>query len=216
MTLEHTQVRETLVKMTLKLMEKGGLEDVKARRVAELAGVSVGTIYNLFGSFDRLILAANIRIYDDLGALGLARAGQAEAEIARTGIASPRERVLLRLSRLADAYVDFVAANSGRWSALLAFNRTRGLSGDEDNLKHLDALIGIIADMLEEAPLWPVAEERRRAARALWSSVHGIVSTNYFAGNEVLARQSISALLGILLGTLVDGMFAPRADMPVQ
>ena len=70
MTLEHGAVRETLIKTTLDLMEKGGLEAVKARMVAKAVGVSVGTVYNLFGSVDRLVLAANLRIYQRLNDLG--------------------------------------------------------------------------------------------------------------------------------------------------
>ena len=70
MTLEHTAVREALIKSTLSLMQEGGLAAVKARAVADQAGVSVGTVYNLFGNVDQLMLAANLRIYDDLGAIG--------------------------------------------------------------------------------------------------------------------------------------------------
>jgi AcrR family transcriptional regulator len=216
MTLEHDAVRETLVKTVLKLMEKGGLEGVKARKVAELAGVSVGTIYNLFGNFDGLILAANLKIYGDLGAVGQARATRIEAELAKRPPTAPRERVLARLSGLADAYVDFVAANSSRWSALLAFNRTRGLSANEDNLGHLNALIDIIGAMLDEVPRWKAPRERRAAARALWSAVHGIVTTNFFGGDEATARQRTSGLLNLLLTTLVDGMFAENAAKPVE
>ena len=70
MTLEHAAVREALIKSTLALMQEGGLAAVKARTVADQAGVSVGTVYNLFGNVDQLILAANLKIYEDLGALG--------------------------------------------------------------------------------------------------------------------------------------------------
>jgi AcrR family transcriptional regulator len=208
MTLEQATVREKLVKTALKLMEKGGLEDVKARKVAEIAGVSVGTIYNFFGNFDRLILAANVKVYEELGSLGITRAQQIEEEIARKQLKTPRERVLARLMGLAETYVDFVAANANRWAALLAFNRTRGLSSNEDNSQHLNALIDIVGRMLEEAPIWRRPTERRAAARALWSAVHGVVSTNFFGVEEKVARARTTELLSLLLATLVDGMFA--------
>lgn len=208
MTLEHPAVRETLVKTTLKLMEKGGLETVKARKVAELSGVSVGTIYNLFGNFDGLILAASVKVYEELQKVGLAAAQRIEAALEAQQFATPRERVLYRLSALADTYVGFVAANANRWNALLAFNRSRGLSGTEDTLKHLGELMDIIGRMLDEAPLWKAKGERRLAARALWSAVHGVVITNFSAGEQESARARTSQLLNLLLTVIVDGMFA--------
>ncbi len=213
MTLEHRSVRENLIKTTLKLMEKGGLENVKARAVAELTGVSVGTIYNLFGNFDRLILSANSTIYAELAALGRERMARLEADIARR-IASGKladtahDRMLERLLGLGEVYVEFVSAHAARWSALLAFNRTRGVRDSEENQQQLAVLIDIVGDVIGEAPAWRTAAKRRLAARALWSAVHGIVTTNYFGGDEATARERTSGLLRILLTTIVDGAFA--------
>lgn len=217
MTLEHRSVRENLVKTTLKLMEKGGLESVKARAVAELTGVSVGTIYNLFGNFDRLILSANSTIYAELAALGRERMASIEAGIARR-VASgklpdtPQARMLERLLGLGEVYVDFVSANAARWSALLAFNRTRGVRDSEENQQQLAGLIDIVAAVIADAPAWPTAAKRRLAARALWSAVHGIVTTNYFGGEDATARERTSALLRLLLTTLVHGAFAEAGE----
>jgi AcrR family transcriptional regulator len=219
MTLEHGAVRETLVKTTLKLMEKGGLEGVKARLVAQLAGVSVGTIYNLFGNFDRLILAANSKIYEELAALGHSRMAAIEASIDKR-VASgkladtPRNRLYERLVGLGEVYVDFVSSNASRWSALLAFNRTRGISANDENQVQLAALIEIVATTLADAPAWPTQAKRRLAARALWSAVHGIVTTNYFGGKEATARERTVALLRLLLGAVADGAFAAAPGSP--
>jgi AcrR family transcriptional regulator len=216
MTLEHGAVRDALITETLKLMEKGGLDTVKARVVAQLGGVSVGTIYNLFGNFDGLILAANRKIYEELGALGVGRTMAVEAEIRRKIAAgelpdTARARTMARLRGLAEAYVDFVAANANRWSALLAFNRTRAMRGNAENLEQLNSLIDLVGNVLGEVPRWRTAEERRYAARMLWSAVHGIVTMNFFGGDEATARARTSTLLEYLLTTLVEGMFEPEA-----
>jgi AcrR family transcriptional regulator len=218
MTLEHGAVREALIGMTLKLMDKGGLGQVKARLVAQLAGVSVGTIYNLFGSFERLIVAANLRIYADLAALGEASLPRIEAEvqarIAAGGLpGGARGRTLARLRGLADVYVEFVSANSNRWAALLAFNRSRNLRDNAENQQHLDSLIDIVGMALEEVPRWSSASERRLAARALWSAVHGVVTTNFFGGEPGAARTRTSHLLDLLMTLCVDGMFAEPAPV---
>lgn len=216
MTLKHGAVRETLVNTVLKLMEKGGLDHVKARTVADLGGVSVGTIYNLFGNFDGLILAANRTIYDELGALGARRIREIE-DVLRQRIAAgeladtAKARTFARLSALGETYVEFVVANANRWSALLAFNRTRAMRGNTDNLEQLNALIDLVGAVLEEVPLWQTPRRRRAAARMLWSSVHGIVTMNFFGGDESTARQRTSELLDMLLTTMVEGMFGASA-----
>jgi len=73
-------------------------------------------------------------------------------------------------------------------------------------------LIQIVGGMLDEAPLWKARNERRLAARALWSAVHGVVITNFSAGEEEAARARTSQLLNVLLGVIVEGMFAKHAN----
>ena len=214
MTLEHGAVRDALIKSTLALMEKGGLDAVKARVVAEQAGVSVGTVYNLFGNVDQLVLAANLKIYEELGTLGAERMTAIEADLQKRIKAgkladTSRNRLYLRLRGLAETYVGFVSGNANRWSALLAFNRTRAVSDNEDNLRHLNALIDILGEVLRDTPKWKTATERRQAGRALWSAVHGIVVTNFF-GDEAPARQRTLLLLDLLLATFADGVFASK------
>ena len=204
MTLEHKEVRQALIKATLELMDSGGLEAVKARPVAQAAGVSVGTIYNLVGTVDDLVQLANIQIYEELSAFGLERMRERDAML---GEGTARDRVLARLLTLADAYIDFVAGHANRWAALLAFNRAHDGAIAEDNLQHLLALIDIVGAVLRDAPAFADNGKRRLAARALWSAVHGIVSTNFYGGDQATARRRTAELNTVLLTTLVDGMF---------
>ena len=216
MTLEHSAVRENLIKTTLKLMEKGGLEAVKARLVANTVGVSVGTIYNLFGSVDRLVLAANARVYESLNEHGKASMALIEERIEREVAAgtledTPRNRTLVRLLGLSQTYIDFVAANANRWAALLAYNRAAGAAASDDTLMHLNALLDILGDALKPVPIWRSNRERRLAARALWSAVHGVVTMNFFGGDRATARERTMELLTLLLTPMVDGMFATES-----
>ena len=211
MTLKHDDVRERLIGTTLEFMERGGLEGVQARLVAKAVGISVGTIYNLFGSIDRLVLAANVRIYEHLNALGEARMAEIDAALERKIAAgaisdTPRNRTLERLLGLGATYIDFVAANSKRWAALLAYNRSRGEAISEDTLGHLNKLMDIVGAVIADVPAWRTTRDRRVAARALWSAVHGIVTTNY-TGHGTAARERTMELITVLLTTMVDGMY---------
>jgi AcrR family transcriptional regulator len=203
-------VREKLIASALALMDEGGLDAVKARSVAQAVGVSVGTVYNLFGSVDGLLLAANLTILEALNALGRERAG-AQRGGEQVG-ASGRVLTLGRLLGLSAAYIDFVAANANRWAALLAFNRSRKLAEtDRTYVARQDALIDIVGEVLRTTPLGDNGPRRRVAARALWSSVHGIVTMNYFGADEAGARQRTWAQIEWLVTAAVDGLYAAKA-----
>lgn len=212
MTLEHDAVRETLITATLALMDEGGLEAVKARPLAQAVGVSVGTIYNLFGSVDALVMATNMRIYGSLGSLVHDAIPQVEdrivrrleaGELADTPVAVTRERLL----GLAETYIDFVAANARRWAAVIAFDRrgsaTETPAGYESQL---EALIAIIARILGNLPGCRDAGRADVMARALWSAVYGIVSIAYFGGDAATARERTWDQIAFLVGATVLGL----------
>lgn len=57
-TKKSTELKRKLVEVTYSLIEEGGIENVKARRVGDLAGCNPTVIYRYFGSLDYLILVA--------------------------------------------------------------------------------------------------------------------------------------------------------------
>ena len=179
MTLPKDKTKEKLIEITLELMDSGGLDSVQARQLAKRADVSVGTVYNLFGNVDCLILAACSRIFDDLGQVAdeaNQRIGAERAAMSAEGGTSPAKQVKHSLMGLADAYVAFVAEHEKRWTALLAFNRSHASVLNEAYLKRLDGLIAVIGNAFSPNTFGGDQTRRMLAGRALWSSVHGIVT----------------------------------------
>lgn len=217
MTLEHDAVRQKLIAQTLLLLGEGGLEAVKARALAQAVGVSVGTIYNLFGSVDGLVAAANQHIYAELLAIGESGLKQIEERIAenvRSGSlpATPLALTRERLLGLAGVYIDFVAANAVRWNAVIAFNRRVGSAVPDGYTEQLETLVDLVGQLLTPAPRFADANLRRQAGRALWSSVHGIVMTNYLGQDPNTSRERTWKLIKILVDTFVDGSFVTESN----
>lgn len=212
MTLEHDAVRATLIETTLALMDQGGLEAVKARPLAQAVGVSVGTIYNLFGSVDGLVMAANMQVYADLGAMVRDRiAIQAQEGTGHNAQDTPvaPDRVRERLLELAGLYIDFVAANSRRWAAVIAFDRQGSSTATPEGYEtQLEALIGLVAAVLGDLPACHDTERAQTLARALWSSVYGIVSIAFFSGEPASARQRTWDQIVMLVTAVVAGLAA--------
>ena len=122
----------------------------------------------------------------------------------------PAKRELAdRLLALADTYLDFVERNYAKWSALLAFNRARPTAElPEWYMVRLEMLFDIIAEVLMDTPLRDDEEQRRIAARALWSAVHGIV-TNSFIGSFSTSHESESRRqIDLLVSVFVRGLAA--------
>ena len=80
-----------------------GFAAFSAREVAKRVGYSIGTIYNVFGSYDRLVLAIN------------ARTLRAWAAFLEERLEAGQED---RVATLVHGYFDFAAQNRNRWMAL--------------------------------------------------------------------------------------------------
>lgn len=161
------EVRKQALQAAGELLAERGLKGMQARTIAARAGLSVGSIYKLFGDIDDLIRELNLETYR---ALAVHHVSALEA----AGLAD--DRVVERLMVLARAYIEFVVTQNARWTALLSFNRRQAGGGPRAYTDTENELFGIVESVLEPAPGFGAPDFRARAARALWASVHGIVT----------------------------------------
>ena len=77
---------------------------------------------------------------------------------------------------LAARYLDYVETHQTRWLAVLAFNRSQTVSPPTWYLEKEIALFKVIEDALEAFPKAKDNRVRHNNSRALWASVHGIVT----------------------------------------
>jgi len=166
--LSRDQKKEAIFKAATKAMTTQGLDGIHARVIAQHAGVSVGTIYNLYGDLDTLIRQLNAKTYDALFAVvdsALSKAVEAQKP--------PRYQLL----DLAHAYLDFVEHHQRPWLAVLAFNRSQTEPPPKWYLEKEQILFHVIEKALNDFPKARADQQlRHNHARALWASVHGIVT----------------------------------------
>ena len=135
-----------------------GFARFSAREVAKRIGYSVGTLYNVFESHDRLVLAINartLRLWADALAERLGRAGQD------------------RIGALVNGYFDFAEANPNRWMALYDHRMPPGEPLTEDFQEAFGGLIGLIEHEVAAALHHPVNEVTRALTGSLVAVVHG-------------------------------------------
>src|SRR5256886_15440845 len=102
----RAKFREELILAAERSISAGGLAGLKTRELAREIGCANGAVYNLVADIDELILRVGSRT------LGRLDASLTEAE--GKGPASAVETLV----RIAIAYCDFAAENTGLWRAL--------------------------------------------------------------------------------------------------
>ncbi|MBU2583035.1 MAG: TetR/AcrR family transcriptional regulator [Alphaproteobacteria bacterium] len=156
-------MRGTVLKIGRQLIIDEGLSSVQARRIATQAGCAVGSIYNVFQDLDHLIIALNMATLSELG-----RSLKSAHELNRHAPTLPR------LMALAEAYFQFAAHNKKLWRAIFEHHLPEGVKAPLEYREDQDRLFALVEDCLTDD--LPDVTQRRSAARALFASVHGIVS----------------------------------------
>lgn len=158
--------REQALEAAAGLLAEAGLEGMKARAIAARAGLSVGSIYKLFGDIDDLVRELNLATYREFAA---------QHRAALASASTPGAGIMDRLMALAQTYVSYVNRNEKRWMALLAFNRRQAAPPPREYIATENELFGIVETVLADIPHYSDARLRARSARAMWAAVHGIV-----------------------------------------
>ena len=163
-----------------RILAEEGLAAVQARRIALEADCSVGTLYNVFGDLNGLIIAINTRTLKALGAA---------LEIAARGAA--RGSLEDRLLALALAYRDYAVEHGLRWRALFEHLMPPGAEAPQSFVDERSRLLDLIGRCIED--IEPDPERRGTAARALFGAVHGIIKLaldNKLGGAEANETES--------------------------
>jgi AcrR family transcriptional regulator len=156
--------RERLFAAAENMIAAKGLAGLKTRDLAQRIGVANGAVYNLVEDVDDLVLR--------VGSRTLARLDAALTAVEAAGDASPVDK----LSRIAVAYCDFAAENTGLWRALFEHRMQPGKDVPEWSIAEQMELFQHIHGPL--VALFPKrsAVELGVLARSLFSAVHGIVT----------------------------------------
>lgn len=152
------QLREMIVAEGHRQISEVGFARFSAREVAKQIGYSIGTVYNVFGSYDHLMLAINGRTLDMWLTYLKGRLQSANADRLRVAI---------------EAYFDFAMAYRNAWSALYDFRLRESEPVTDTYRAKVTAITSIIVCELKAALPPERAEEADALARSLLATVHG-------------------------------------------
>ena len=159
-------LRTAVLDAARQLLVREGYRDLSMRDVASAVGCSVSSIYLYFAGKDEIVHT----LMDE----GFERWHRRMREIAE-GEGTAEER----LEAVCRAYVEFGVANPEFYEIMYMFHSDRMARYPKELFRrarrNLDALGELIAAYAPEAV--PTGDDVRIAATALWSTLHGMVST---------------------------------------
>jgi AcrR family transcriptional regulator len=139
-------------------MAEVGFARFSAREVAKRIGYSIGTVYNVFGSHDRLILAINTRTF------------RLWADHLRNRLAAARTD---RIHALVEGYFSFARDNRNLWMAIYDHRLPADAAIPEELEAQRSELTEIVTAEVAAALRAPAREDAPRLARSLIATVHG-------------------------------------------
>jgi AcrR family transcriptional regulator len=188
------ELTKLLLVSARRFAEEEGLSGIGARRIARDVGYTAGTIYNVFGNLDGLIMRLREEALDEMHACCAAVPMDDD----------PAEN----LHRLAAAYTGYVVEHPRLWSVLFEHQLPGGDVPDGYQAKVMQ-LLALVERAI--APLFAAGEEhaRHHEARVLWSSLHGIVSLE--VTSKVGTGESVLSLTESLIGNYVFALTERKA-----
>jgi AcrR family transcriptional regulator len=139
-------------------MAEVGYSHFSAREVAKRIGYSIGTIYNVFGTHDALILAINGQTLD------------LWKDHLLTKLASAQKS---RLDVAVEAYFEFAILHRNAWAAIYDFRLPENAETPEDYAEKVTAITDIIVHEVAAALPSQRKKEAQNLACSLLACVHG-------------------------------------------
>jgi AcrR family transcriptional regulator len=171
------------------LARQDGLRGVSLRKIAAEIGYAPGSLYNVMGDLDEIILHLNARTLQRLEAF------------LRTRI-DPARRPIDNAFAIADGYLDFVVGEPRLWGLILEHRPPP----DRDLPPWYSDVLASTTGLVEETlrPLIRDDTERQLSVASLWAALHGIASlatsgklaSVHAAEPHAMAHQILSRFLG--------------------
>lgn len=190
---DHTreELKELAINSGLELIKKEGFSRFSARGLAGKIGYTVGTLYNVFGSYDGMIAHMNGRTLDEWYAA------------METALAKRSQKS--QLHKLAQAYIDFSRKHYQQWIALFEYHTEENFVLPE---WYMEKMVRLFA--LAEEVLMPMVENNkrkaRRAARIVWAGIHGICILSHSGKLDLVDADSPETLAFSFIESYTAGL----------
>lgn len=180
-------LRQTLITLATTKIAADGLAALRARDLAADAGCSVGAIYTVFEDLTALCLAVNATTFAALGE-------RVSAHRATAAPKTPAEE----LTALSLGYLAFAQEHTHLWRALFEIELGPASPAPTWYRSEMENLFSVILPPVRALLPDLTSEQSILMARALFSSVHGIVTLGLEDASAGVPRDQIGAMIEML------------------
>ena len=193
---DHTreQLKELAVAAGREQIIKQGFSKFSAREVAREIGYTIGTIYNVFGSYDDFILHINAETLDQWYT-------EMAEQVKRAKGDKPKA--------LAKFYIEFSKENYNLWLTLFEHHMPEGAKLPDWYETKMLRLFGLV----EQVILPEVGNNSKIAqqtAKVLWSGIHGIANLAHTGKLAIVGTESADKLAELLVENYMAGLKATK------
>jgi AcrR family transcriptional regulator len=167
-----------------------GFANFSARQLAKRIGYTVGTLYNVFGSLDNLMLAINGRTLDKW---------RYHLELKLEDCDE------YRLKRAVEAYFEFAILNRNCWLALLDFRLPEDQHPPESYTEKVGAIMQVVCKEVSAELPPDRSDEAEELTRSLLATVHGHC---FFALNGTFELLGEAEPIKAAIGRVDDALAA--------
>jgi AcrR family transcriptional regulator len=191
---DHTreELKEMAIQAGVQLIESVGFKAFSARQVATRIGYTIGTIYNVFGTHDNLMLNINATTLDRWfeGMEGAVTANGVEG-----------------LIQMARYYIRFSREHSGIWTALFEHHMEKDAGLPDWYQAKMQRFFALVARLV--MPLMGGDPHRAvSASHILWSGIHGIAILSLSGKLELVGTEAAETLAERFIRDYVRGVTA--------
>lgn len=184
----HDALRRKLVDIAEARIAEGGIGAIKARDLAKQAGCALGAIYTVFDDLTHITLEVNGRTFRQLGQA-------VDQDLQSCADAGPTERLLC----IAEAYLVFALTKTPRWRSLFDVPFSADLDVPQWYWDEMECLFAHISGPVRECFPEMSDPDQTLMTRALFSSVHGIVSLGIENRASPVPRADLRRMIELIV-----------------
>ncbi|MFA5983120.1 MAG: WHG domain-containing protein [Methylococcaceae bacterium] len=188
---EHSQqqIREMVLNAAQAIVIEEGFVGLTVRKIAMSIDYTVGSIYMVFENMADLVMHINAKTLDDI-----------ELALKQDQSGSPEERI----QNMAKAYLKYANQNYNRWQMIFEYRLPQGSKLPDWYLEKIDYVFSPIERLIAQLTPHDLAQTKR-AARALWSGVHGICVLSLNGSLDRVGVENVEASVDILVNSFLRG-----------
>jgi len=190
--LDKEEIRKKILSTVKEMIVNDGYKNLNARAIAAEVGCAVGSLYNIFGSLDDMILSVNSRTLDILFA-------ELEDSI------RAHESAKIAIEQFATGYVSFAHENEHLWSALFEYTYPEDKEMPRWYIKKIDRIFTLAKDIM--LPIFDSDDEKAdMVAKVIWAGLHGICSLSISGKLRRVRAESADKLADSFIESYLKGV----------